>query len=150
MVTDAVFEIGSDGPQKILVCVDGSVTSMRAGAYAAGLARRQGSILLVAYVATVSPLASFDPAAGVPMNETIAQMIVQTRAELETAAKNVGIAIDFRGLRGRPYEEIVRLAKTERVDAVIVGASEHAGHRVLGSTAVRLVRSGLWPVTVVP
>jgi nucleotide-binding universal stress UspA family protein len=34
-----------DGPTLILVGVDGSDTSMRAGAYAAGLARRQDSRL---------------------------------------------------------------------------------------------------------
>ena len=36
------FELGTDGPKVILVGLDDSVTSMRAGAYAAGLARRQG------------------------------------------------------------------------------------------------------------
>src|SRR5690349_22445207 len=37
------FELGTDGPKVILVGLDDSVTSMRAGAYAAGLARRQRS-----------------------------------------------------------------------------------------------------------
>jgi nucleotide-binding universal stress UspA family protein len=31
-----------------------------------------------------------------------------------------------------------------------VGASEQAGHRLVGSIATRLVRLGEWPVTVVP
>lgn len=35
-------------------------------------------------------------------------------------------------------------------DAVVVGASEQAGHRIIGSVAVRLVKAGRWPVTVVP
>lgn len=38
----APFELGTDGPLSILVGVDGSTTSQRAGWYAAGLARRQG------------------------------------------------------------------------------------------------------------
>jgi hypothetical protein len=33
---------------------------------------------------------------------------------------------------------------------VVVGASEHAGHRIVGSLATRMVRAGKWPVTVVP
>jgi nucleotide-binding universal stress UspA family protein len=37
-----------------------------------------------------------------------------------------------------------------KADAVVVGASERAGHRFVGSVAVRLVKAGRWPVTVVP
>ena len=37
-----------------------------------------------------------------------------------------------------------------RPDAIVVGASLRVGHRLLGSLAVRLVRAGKWPVTVVP
>ena len=44
------FELGTDGPKVILVGLDDSVTSMRAGAYAAGLARRQGARLVCVYV----------------------------------------------------------------------------------------------------
>ena len=46
----ARFELGTDGPTVILTGVDGSRTSLRAGAYAAGLARRQGARLVVVYV----------------------------------------------------------------------------------------------------
>ena len=35
-------------------------------------------------------------------------------------------------------------------DAVVVGASARAGHRLIGSLAVRLVKAARWPVTVVP
>ena len=37
------FELGTDGPSAILVGVDDSVTGLRAAAYTAGLARRQGA-----------------------------------------------------------------------------------------------------------
>ncbi|HEX4288027.1 MAG TPA: universal stress protein [Trebonia sp.] len=43
-----------------------------------------------------------------------------------------------------------RIAQETRADAIVVGASLKAGHRLLGSLAVRLVRAGKWPVTVVP
>jgi nucleotide-binding universal stress UspA family protein len=46
--------------------------------------------------------------------------------------------------------ELNRAATETRADAVVVGASEHAGHRIVGSLATRLVRAGKWPVTVVP
>jgi nucleotide-binding universal stress UspA family protein len=51
---------------------------------------------------------------------------------------------------GDPFREISRIAEEERADAVIVGASEHAGPRIVGSLGLRLVRAGRWPVTVVP
>ena len=53
-------------------------------------------------------------------------------------------------VQGDPYAEIVRLADERKVDAVVVGASTSAGHRIVGSLAGRLVRAGKWPVTVVP
>ena len=52
--------------------------------------------------------------------------------------------------RGDPYTELRRVADEVRADAVIVGASMQAGHRWIGSLAVRLVKAGRWPVTVVP
>ena len=57
------FELGTDGPKVILVGIDDSVTSLRAGAYAAGLARRQGARLVCVYVER--PSAMYGPAAGV-------------------------------------------------------------------------------------
>ena len=52
------FELGTDGPKVILVGLDGSVTSMRAGAYAGGLARRQGARLVCVYVERLSAVSS--------------------------------------------------------------------------------------------
>ncbi|NUR68190.1 MAG: universal stress protein, partial [Streptomyces sp.] len=52
--------------------------------------------------------------------------------------------------RGDPYGGLVKAADELKADAVVVGASEQAGHRIVGSVAVRLVKAGRWPVTVVP
>jgi nucleotide-binding universal stress UspA family protein len=45
---------------------------------------------------------------------------------------------------------LTRLAEQVRAELLVVGASESAGHRIAGSLAVRLIRAGRWPVTVVP
>lgn len=146
----AGFEIGRDGPSRILVCLDGSPTSLRAGAYAAGLARRQRTVLVVAYVAGKSSLSAMTPELARAMGEAQEQLTESLRADVESGAAYVGIEANFVTLHGDPYAEICRLAERERVDAVIVGASAQAGHRLIGSLAVRLVRAGRWPVTVVP
>ncbi|MDT4905845.1 MAG: hypothetical protein QOH52_3861, partial [Pseudonocardiales bacterium] len=53
-----MFELGTDGPTRILVGVDGTETSMRAGAYAAGLARRQGARLIALYVVPTAAISA--------------------------------------------------------------------------------------------
>ena len=60
------------------------------------------------------------------------------------------VASTFLTAAGDPYHEITRIAGETRADAIVVGASLKAGHRLMGSLAVRLVRAGKWPVTVVP
>jgi nucleotide-binding universal stress UspA family protein len=72
------------------------------------------------------------------------------RSQVEQAAQERGISITFVATRGDPYFELRRIADEIRADAVVVGASAKAGHRLVGSLAVRLVRAGRWPVTVVP
>ena len=52
--------------------------------------------------------------------------------------------------RGDAYAELCAAADEPRADMVVVGSSEQAGHRLVGSVATRLVRTGRWPVVVVP
>jgi len=144
------FELGTDGPSRILVCADGSDTSMRAGAYAAGLARRQGSQLVVAYVASPSALLAMAPDIAAAVHETLDQVAAEIETSVRQGAEWLGIEAKFFALHGDPFDEICRFADTHKVDAVVVGASAQAGHRFVGSFAVRLVKAGRWPVTVVP
>jgi nucleotide-binding universal stress UspA family protein len=144
------FELGTDGPSTILACIDGSPTSLNAGAWAAGMARRQGSRLIVLFVATTPALTAMAPVAGAVVDEAMTDLGNELRTAVEAGAAYAGIPVDMRTLRGNAYDEIVRVAEQERVDSVVVGASAQAGHRLVGSLAVRLVRAGKWPVTVVP
>ena len=145
------FERGTDGPRVILVGLDGSPTSLRAAAYATGLARRQRSRLVVVFVAEGGPaMAGLVPGAGAVVREANTEVGTRLREELMPLAHELGVDVDFRILSGDPVSEITRAADEVLADAVLVGASEQAGHRVIGSVAVRLVRVGRWPVTVVP
>jgi len=151
-VAPGEFELGTDGPSVILVGVDESVTASRAGAYAAGLARRQGARVVAVYVQSPGSYITTSAGAGVLAAEAEAHQQIgrELAAQAEERALELGIAMTFITTQGDPFHEISRIAKETRADAVVVGASLKAGHRLLGSLAVRLVRAGKWPVTVVP
>ena len=147
---EPVFELGSDGPTLIMVGVDGSRTSLRAAAYAAGLARRQHCPLLVVFVSPLSANVGAAPGAAAAMNEAAAEVASEIEEQLHDRAAEIGVQVEFRAVIGDPFTELKKAASESRADAVVVGASEHAGHRIVGSLATRLVRAGRWPVTVVP
>jgi nucleotide-binding universal stress UspA family protein len=144
------FELGTDGPQVILVGVDDSVTSLRAAAYAAGLARRQGARLVALYVRPASAMAALAPMGAASMQQALDAASADLQQRLVEGGHSVGLDIEFATAAGEPFAELVRTADEIRADAVVVGASTQAGHRVIGSIAVRLVRAGRWPVIVVP
>ena len=136
----------------IVVGLDGSRTSWRAASYANGLARRQHSRVTVVYVASYDHLATMtgDGTGMAVMAETREEMGADLRQEVERLAMERGIDTDFLLVRGDPFTELRRVAQELRADALVVGASERAGHRFVGSLAGRLVKAARWPVTVVP
>lgn len=146
-----MFELGTDGPSIIVAGVDGSESSMRAGAYAAGLARRQGAKVVFAYF---RPMGTGTPAAGAAIIQVgldnAADLERQFREAAERTPARERARWEFYTAEGDPYRGLIELADRLKADAVVIGASEQAGHRILGSVAIRLVKSGRWPVTVVP
>ena len=140
----------SVGPAVLLVAIDGSATSLRAQAYAAGLARRQGARLICLYVRPFTAVAGIGAAAVTSMQAAHDEIVRELRETIESESARLGISAQFVERHGSPFTEIVRLADELQADAVIVGASTKAGHRFVGSLAVHLVRVSRWPVTVVP
>ena len=65
------FERGTDGPKVIVAGIDGSESSMRAAAYAAGLARRQNAMLALVYVQPVMPAGA---ALGAPVADVTGEV----------------------------------------------------------------------------
>jgi nucleotide-binding universal stress UspA family protein len=149
-VAATFFELGTDGPSRILVGIDGSETSMRAGAYAAGLARRQGARLIAVYVIPTAVLAAQMAATAGAMMQVQDEIARDLRKAVQDGAALTGIEAQFVLRKGNPYKELVAVAAELRVDAVVVGASTQSGHRFVGSLAGRLVRDAAWPITVVP
>ena len=138
----------------IVVGIDGSATSLRAAAYAVGLARRQDSRVVAVYVrpSASGMLSIADPfgvtvaAAVAAQNEVEKEFRAAIRREKEFSDLDLELLVRY----GDPFGELARAADELRADAVVVGRSESALHRLTGSVAIRLVRSGRWPVIVVP
>lgn len=144
------FELGSDGPSLILAGVDGSRTSLRAAAYAAGLARRQRCPLVALYVKRTPAAAGMNVGLGMAAVITADEIERELHQLLEERGPDLGVDVRLEVRNGDPFIELCKAADRLRADAVVVGASESAGHRIVGSLAGKLVRSGRWPVTVVP
>jgi nucleotide-binding universal stress UspA family protein len=147
-------EICKDGPRAIVVGVDGSNSSLRAAAYAAGLARRQGCRLIAVFVRSL-------PAVMLPMADTsgsAAATVAQAHDEVEQelrdaiAQRSPSLNLDIKLVvrTGEPCTELMNVAQQVQADAVIVGRSTKVLHRIAGSLAIKLVRAARWPVTVVP
>jgi nucleotide-binding universal stress UspA family protein len=145
-----VSEQGGDGPAVILVAVDGSATSLRAAAYAAGMARRQHGTLVCLYVRTIPGLAGMAPGGAAAVNETHDEVAGEIRAAVQENSARLGVDARFLVREGSPYTAITGVASELHADAVMVGASMQPGHRIVGSLAAHLVRAARWPVTVVP
>jgi nucleotide-binding universal stress UspA family protein len=90
------------------------------------------------------------PGGAAVMNETLDLVADDLERLMLSRTAEAGIAAEFRSVRGDPVAELTAVADQEHADAVVVGASEHLGHRIVGSLASRLVRAGKWPVIVVP
>jgi nucleotide-binding universal stress UspA family protein len=146
------FELGCDGPMTLVVGVDGSDTGWRAFHYALGQARRQGA-RVVAVFAENFPAATFagTGALALPMAESSAdELRDELSASVEQLGREHGVDVQFVLVAADPVLALTQVAEKVRADAILVGASTHAAHKLFGSVAVRAVRTGRWPVTVVP
>ncbi|GAA2370017.1 universal stress protein [Dactylosporangium salmoneum] len=141
-------------PVTILVGVDGSTPSLRAAAYAVGLARRQRCRLVAVYVRSLpaSMLSMADTGGGAAVNVIAAHDAVegQLREAMAREVPRLSVDVELLVRTGEPYTELVAAASQLGADAVIVGRSASPLHRIAGSVSTRLVRCGRWPVTVVP
>lgn len=154
-MTASRFELGTDGPRTVVVGVDGSDVSLRAAAYAMGVARRHGSKLIAvkvdsdssavaALAATVAP-ASYS-AVYDSQNDTARRLTDQLTADANTWSTHCDIILR----RGDPATELAHVADQSRADMVVVGASTTLAHRLAGSLPQRLSRQRRWVLTVVP
>jgi nucleotide-binding universal stress UspA family protein len=144
------FELGTDGPATLVVGLDGSDTAWRALHYAVGQARRQNSRVVAVHAQHAPVFVGTQVAVSAATEEADEQFRQELRTEVEALGRDHGVPTQLVAVSADPVLALAKVADEVRADAIVVGASEQAGHRLFGSVAVRIVRAGNWPVTVVP
>jgi nucleotide-binding universal stress UspA family protein len=139
---------------KIIFATDYSEASRHALTFATSLARDTGATLLIAHVTDRE---------AYPVGELFDEQEAPDPAEMRelTAVKPADpqVPCEHRLVHGppgssetvRPAEEIVRLAREEQADAIVLGTHGRSGlrHLLMGSVAEEVVRNAECPVMTV-
>lgn len=139
---------------KVLCPVDFSEYSKHALTYAVALATQFRSQLTLVHV--VEPIhLPLDIAMGAPGILRYEDGVVErAREQLENlldAPTKAELSVDTRVLEGVAFVEIVRLAREEETDLIVLATHGVSGiaHLLLGSTAEKVVRKASCPVLTV-
>jgi universal stress protein A len=139
--------------RSILVPIDFSDCSRKALQYAVPLARQFGSRLMLVHV---MPVHYFVGSEFGPVDVPVPEVELRENSEraLERLSREeIGAAVPVatRVCRGQPVQEIVAVAREERVDLILLSTHGHTGlkHVLLGSVTENVVRYAPCPVLVV-
>jgi universal stress protein A len=141
--------------RRILVPTDFSKFSKVALSYAAALAEKFAAELYLLHI--VQDLAVFIPdmiTVAPPPAPTVEQMTRAVHDAFDRLVKENHLErfkVHREVREGTPFSEIVRFAKEQRVDLIIMGTHGHTGltHMLLGSVTEKVVRKAPCPVLTV-
>jgi nucleotide-binding universal stress UspA family protein len=137
--------------RNVLVPTDFSKPSLEAIEYAVPLIKRFGAELHLVHVFEPDyPLATM---AAMPLIVPELEVGRRVRRHLKDVADKYSVALrreNIHAIKGRPFEEICRLARDCGVDLIVTSTRGNTGlrHLALGSTAERVVRYSPCPVLV--
>lgn len=142
--------------KRILVPTDFSEPSERSAAYAVELARRyEAEEVHCVHVSDIPAdlLATSTYYVTGPSEQYIEQIREEGRKGLdEFVRKNLaGVPVKTAFLEGRPFVEIIRYARTNKIDLIVISTHGRTGlrHALFGSVAEKVVRKAPCPVLVV-
>ena len=142
-----------DALHKILVTTDFSETARRAFPAAAGLARRYGATLILAFVEETRLPPPALEYADIGLDRILERQRIESASHLDKIAREdfAGLDVEVRRVEGIPHVEIVTLAEREQVDLIVMATHGRGffSHAILGSTTERVVRRAPCPVLVV-
>ena len=136
---------------KILYFTDFSEASEYAGQYAISIAGKYGCRLYVAHV--VEPFTYADDF-GIDYGAQLREMEATARRLLDNTAasmKRTGADVESILLSGNPSAEIVKFAKEETIDLIVMATHGRSGveHLLMGSVAEKILRKSPCPVMTV-
>jgi nucleotide-binding universal stress UspA family protein len=141
-----------EGARKILIPTDGSDYSVRAAEYGVSVAKLLGAEVTAVYVIDTFVL---DQIAKVSERDSLER---ELKADGERYVKYIVGVAQKEGLKassmlakGRPFEQIVHLAKGLKMDLIVMGTYGRRGaERILiGSVAERVIEYASCPVLIV-
>ena len=137
--------------QRILVPTDFSDSARHALAYGVSFAAEYGAELLLLHVVETIPMGYASELFPLPVAEVFEQVSGYARTELarlSAEATGKGIAVREVVVQGKPSAEIVRVAREETVDIIVLGTHGRGvlDKALFGSTTERVVRKAPCPV----
>lgn len=138
--------------RRIFLPTDGSDYSMRAADYAISVAKMLGAEITTVFVIDAVVVDQYAKLAGREKAEKELQADGERYLKyIANLAQKQGVIAQSIFAKGRPYEEIVRLAKELKVDLIVMGTYGRRGaERILiGSVAERVIEYAHCPVLVV-
>ena len=140
-----------DGPSLLVVGYDGSTSSRKALAYAAGMARRERSELVVVEVNPSGPdgTSAVDPSAGSRAGRASRAGSLTTEVAFELEELLPGRWwVEL--CQGDPATELQRLSNDLQSDAIVIGRARGSVRHSVSAIAKSLIRHAHQPVIVVP
>ena len=140
-----------DALQRILVPTDFSEHGEKAVRYGAAMAQKLAAELHLLHVVQPTPM-MYEEGMYFPTDtdEQSEAAATQQLAGLQVAGAE-GVNVIRRVVRGAPFVEILRYAKENSVNLIVIGTHGRGAiaHMLLGSVAERVVRKASCPVLVV-
>jgi nucleotide-binding universal stress UspA family protein len=139
--------------EKILVATDGSEHGYRAAKVALELGKISGGKVIAIYVADTNRTSHLpDDMLLFSIRELLLKEGKEALKQVETLAKDMGVAFASLVAEGNPGSEIISYAQSKGMDIIILGAVGRTGldKFLLGSVAEKVVRSSKIPVLTIP
>ncbi len=142
--------------KKILVPTDFSENSSAALSYAEKLAEKFGAeIHLLHVISNDTAVAMGSDGFFSVSDEILQELHAAVKKKLAETADSVGNSVKVvtqEMIEGAPFAEIVRYAKNNNIDLIVLGTHGRTGisHLLIGSVAEKVVRKARCPVLTIP